>query len=269
MGWAQPSRRWSARCRRAARRQVAPASLAAQPARWARSPRVGSEPRLQVAFEVEQQVASLGVEGEDGGVVAGWGGQAGCQCLEFQAVAVSDCRWDGWGAGLAAADQAGRQAVQEPSQQPAAAEPRPAGETLEDLGLDGQPDGQAGPLDVLGWSAAAVDLEQVAGVALEVDAEVGAGGLVVAAGHLVEHVPFGAEEGDAAVGGQQPGQGLGGGVIDQPPRDRRARSGWRPRRPGRSPRPAAPPVGRLGPCWRRPRRWRRPGRRCGAGWPSR
>jgi len=42
-----------------------------------------------------------------------------------------------------------------------------------------------------GGSAAAVDLEQVPGVALEVDAQVGAGGLVVAAGHLVEHVTLG------------------------------------------------------------------------------
>jgi hypothetical protein len=40
--------------------------------------------------------------------------------------------------------------------------------------LDGEADGQAGPLDVLGWSAAAVDPEQVTGVAFEVDAEVGA-----------------------------------------------------------------------------------------------
>jgi hypothetical protein len=46
-------------------------------------------------------------------------------------------------------------------------------------------------LDVFGWAAAAVDLEQVAGMALEVDAQVGPGGLVVAAGHLVEHVAFG------------------------------------------------------------------------------
>jgi hypothetical protein len=34
----------------------------------------------------------------------------------------------------------------------------------------------------------AVNLKQIAGLALEVDAQVGAGGLVVAAGHLVEHV---------------------------------------------------------------------------------
>ena len=45
-------------------------------------------------------------------------------------------------------------------------------------------------------------------MALEVHPEVGAGALVVAAGHLVEHVAFGAEQGDAAVGGQQPGQSL-------------------------------------------------------------
>jgi hypothetical protein len=56
-----------------------------------------------------------------------------------------------------------------------------------------------------GGAAAAVHLEQVAGVAFEVDAQVGADLLVVAAGHLVEHVPFGAQEGDAAVGGQQAG----------------------------------------------------------------
>jgi hypothetical protein len=71
-----------------------------------------------------------------------------------------------------------------------------------------------------GGAAAAVDLEQVPGVVLEVDTEVGAGGLVVAAGHLVKHVAFWQQQGDAAVGGQQPGQGLGGSVIDQPARHR-------------------------------------------------
>jgi hypothetical protein len=40
-----------------------------------------------------------------------------------------------------------------------------------------------------GGAAAAVDLEQVPGVALEVHAEVRPG-LAVAAGHLVEHVAF-------------------------------------------------------------------------------
>jgi hypothetical protein len=43
----------------------------------------------------------------------------------------------------------------------------------------------------IGGPAAAVDLEQVAGVAFEIHAEVGAGALVVAAGHLVEHIPPG------------------------------------------------------------------------------
>jgi hypothetical protein len=70
-----------------------------------------------------------------------------------------------------------------------------------------------------GGSAAAVDLEQIPGMTLQVDTEVGAGGLVVAAGHLVEHVTLRRQQGDAAVGGQQPGQGFGGGVINQPPRD--------------------------------------------------
>ena len=137
--------------------------------------------------------------------------------MEFERVAVGDRLGDGWGAGLAAADQAGGEAVQESGQEPPAAESGSAGQALEDLGLDGEADGQAGPLDVFGGAAAAVDLEQVASVALEVHAQVGAGGLVVAAGHLVEHVAFWRQEGDAAVGGQQPGQGFGGGVVDQPP----------------------------------------------------
>jgi hypothetical protein len=76
---------------------------------------------------------------------------------------------------------------------------------MQDLGLDSEADGETGPLDVLGWSSSAVDLEQVAGVAFEVDAQVGAGGRVVAAGHLVERITFGGQQGDAAVGGQQPG----------------------------------------------------------------
>src|SRR4029450_13063650 len=150
-----------------------------------------------------------------------------------QAVAVGH-RWrDGWGAGLAAADQAGREAVQEPGQQAAATEPRPARPAAQDLGLDGQADGQTRPFHVLGWAATAVDLQQVAGVAFEVDAKVGAGALVVAAGHLVEYVAFWAQEGDAAVGGQQPGQGLRGGVIDQPPRHRGDDQAWGLGGPGR------------------------------------
>ena len=43
------------------------------------------------------------------------------------------------------------------------------------------------------------------GVAVEVDTQVGAGALVVAAGHLVVHIAFRTEQGDAAVGGQQAG----------------------------------------------------------------
>jgi hypothetical protein len=54
-------------------------------------------------------------------------------------------------------------------------------------------------------------------VAFEIHAEVGVGALVVAAGHLVEHIPL-RQQGDAAVGGQQTREGLGGSVINQPPR---------------------------------------------------
>jgi hypothetical protein len=62
---------------------------------------------------------------------------------------------------LAVADQALGEAVQEPGEEPAAAKAGPAGQALEDLGLDSQPDRQAGSLDVFGRAAAAVDLEQV------------------------------------------------------------------------------------------------------------
>jgi hypothetical protein len=95
------------------------------------------------------------------GVKVGRDGQAGRQGCQFQGVAVGYRRRDGWGAGLAVADQVGRQAVQEPSEQAAAAEPGPGSQPAQHLRLDGQADGQTRPLDVLGGPAAAVDLEQV------------------------------------------------------------------------------------------------------------
>jgi hypothetical protein len=79
--------------------------------------------------------------------------------LELEGVPVGDRREDGWGAGLSVADEAGWEAVQEPGQQPPAAEPGSAGQALQDLGLDGEANGQTRPLDVFGWAAAAVDLE--------------------------------------------------------------------------------------------------------------
>ena len=171
---------------------MAPASLAAHPARCARSPLPaasrGSRSRSKPSSSSPAAWSRVSRAGASSPAGAG---QAGGQGLQFEGVAVGHRCGDGWGAGLAAADQALGEAVQEPGQQPAAAEPGPAGQPAQDLGLHGQPDGQAGPLHVLGGAAAAVDLEQVAGVALEVDAQVGAGALVVAAGHLVEHVPFG------------------------------------------------------------------------------
>ena len=101
------------------------------------------------------------VEGEHGGVVAGRDDQAGCQSLELDGVAGGDRLGDGWGAGLAAANQALGKAVEEPGQQPPAPEAGPARQTLENFGLDSEPDSQAGPLDVFGGAAAAVDLEQI------------------------------------------------------------------------------------------------------------
>ena len=92
---------------------------------------------------------------------------------------------------LAVADQAGWEAVEEAGEQAAAAEARRVGEALEDVGLHGEADGQAGPLDVFGGAAAPVDFKEVASVAFEVDAEVGSRGLVIATGHLVEHIAFG------------------------------------------------------------------------------
>ena len=138
---------------------------------------VGGQPRLQVALEAQQQLARLRVEGRAGpGRRRRPGRQAGGQGLELQGVAVGHRRGTGGAPGWRRPTRLVGEAVQEPGQQPAAAEPGPAGQPAQDLGLDGQADGQTGPLDVFGGSAAAVDLEQVAGVALEVDAEVGAGG---------------------------------------------------------------------------------------------
>ena len=105
MGLAQPSRRWLARWRRAARRQVAPASLAAQPAQMGEVAAVGGQAGFQVGFEGQQQLASLWVQGEDGrAVVAGWSGEAGGQGLELQGVAVGHRLGDVRGPGLAVAD---------------------------------------------------------------------------------------------------------------------------------------------------------------------
>jgi hypothetical protein len=47
--------------------------------------------------------------------------------LELEGVAVGDRLGDGWSAGLAAADQAWRKAVQEPGQQSASSEAGSAG----------------------------------------------------------------------------------------------------------------------------------------------
>jgi HTH-like domain len=67
---------------------------------------------------------------------------AGGQGMQLPGVTVGHCLWDGWGVGLSVADQASREAVEEPGQQPTAAEPGPAGQPPQDLGLHGQANGQ-------------------------------------------------------------------------------------------------------------------------------
>jgi putative transposase len=67
---------------------------------------------------------------------------AGGQGMQLPGVTVGHCLWDGGGVGLSVADQASREAVEEPGQQPTAAEPGPAGQPPQDLGLHGQANGQ-------------------------------------------------------------------------------------------------------------------------------
>jgi hypothetical protein len=195
---------------------MAPASLAAQPTRWAKSPLPSGQPRFQIPLEAEQQLARLGVEGQQSP------GRRRCRARP---------EWSGWRPGLAAPGRSGRPpppgrvgrrpAVGRPDWPGGCRETGPAGRGRRILaGRQGRAEPPAGR--PARWSdtaarrtrgsAAAVDLEQIPSVALEVHPEVGAGGLVVAAGHLVEDVAFRAQEGDAAVGGQQPGQSLRGGV---------------------------------------------------------
>jgi hypothetical protein len=84
------------------------------------------QPRLQITLQGQQQLPRRLIEDERGRpVVAGGDGQAGRQGLQLQGIAVGHRRRDGWSAGLAAPHKALWEAVQEPSQQPAAAEPGP------------------------------------------------------------------------------------------------------------------------------------------------
>ena len=127
IGWAQPSRRWLGQVEEGGEAAGGAGELGCPAGQVGEVAAVGGQPGLQVAFEGEQQLAGLWVEGEHGWVVAGRAGQAGGQGLELQGVAVGHRLGDGWGAGLAAADQAWREAVEEPGQQAAAAEPGSAG----------------------------------------------------------------------------------------------------------------------------------------------
>jgi hypothetical protein len=102
----------------------------------------GGQPGLQIALEAEQQLGRLLVKGQHSRpVISSRSAEAGGEGLELQGVAVGDQGGYGWGAGLAAADQALGEAVEKPGQQAAAAEPGPAGQAAQDFGLDGEPDG--------------------------------------------------------------------------------------------------------------------------------
>jgi hypothetical protein len=113
-----------------------------------------AQPRLQVLLEREQQFGRRLVENQQGwALIAGRAsrdGEAGREGLKLHGVAVGHRRRHGWGAGLSAADQAWREAVEEAGQQAAAAEPGSVGQALEDFWLDAEADGQTWPLDVLG-----------------------------------------------------------------------------------------------------------------------
>jgi hypothetical protein len=75
---------------------------------------------------------------------------------------------------------------------------------------------RGGPLDELRRSPLAVHSDRVAGVALQVDVEVGPDGLVAARHHL-EDAALGRQQRDPAMVGEQAGKRLRGGVIGQHP----------------------------------------------------
>jgi integrase len=78
---------------------------------------------FQSALEVQQQLAGVGLQGKDRRVVAGEAGrgaQAGGQGLQFCRVSVGQHWRHGWRSGLAPADQACWETVEEAGQQPTA-----------------------------------------------------------------------------------------------------------------------------------------------------
>jgi hypothetical protein len=87
-------------------------------------------------------------------------------------------------------------------------------EAAQDLGLDGEADGEGGAGDDLAGSADAIDDDGIAGVAFEEVIEVGGAGGGVAAGDEIEDAALGGEDGEsAAVLVKEHGEALGGAVV--------------------------------------------------------
>src|SRR5205814_919536 len=100
-------------------------------------------------------------------------------------------------------------------QEASAEEAGSGAQVAQDLGLDGEADGEGGVGDDLAGAADAIDDDGIAGVAFEVVIEVGGAGGGVSSGDEIEDAAFGAEDGDAsALLVQQHGESLGGAIVD-------------------------------------------------------
>ena len=157
----------------------------------------------------------LGGEGEHGGVVPVGevrGELADVRLVNLLHVGGHRCRPD-----LAAAEVVGEHGVQEPGEQPAAAERAVGGDGGQHGGLHGEQQGQRRAFDVLGGSALAVHAQRVARVALQPHVQ-HRHTLGVAPGHHVEDAALGADDREAAavVGEQGRGRFRGHVVGDQP-----------------------------------------------------
>ena len=164
-------------------------------------PGAGVQSRLDPVLELEQHLPGVGGQLElVRGVVVGQEQDEGPQGV---GVGGFDVFGYGFGLVVASADGVDGQAVQDAREDAPVAEAGLCREAGQGAGLRGDAEGQRWPLDRLGRTALAVDLELVAGVALEEHTEVGRGG-VAGAGEGGEHVALGGQDGHpAAVGGEQ------------------------------------------------------------------
>ena len=193
---------------------------------------VGVEAGFDLGLEREHGGRGVGIQGQDEQVAAADhpGGlclvqQRPGERLQLLAVRLHGLVGDRGSTDPAVAHGAGRQRVEEAGEEAAASEPGPILAGPQHLWLDSQANGQRGLLDVLGRAALAVDSDRVASVALQVHVQAGSAALI-APGHHVEHAALRAEQGDAAVVGEQGRQRLGGRIVGQQPGDRRDMDGF-------------------------------------------